>query len=206
MHEQWYADKRDLVKWGSIVFLARQCQTSRIIQVPFSHGDTQPWEKCRLLKNKKTEVPFPREVWDHFRSLEGSKGLGRLIGIPIEVFCWSWKNNARDQYVSKLIEFLGNFAGSSLVFLDPDTGMEPQEASLRHVKKSEIKTIFEALKSGDCLVLYQHRRRTNNWRKETLGSFASAIGVPRRMVQSMWYNGKSSAFAKDVAFYFVQKR
>jgi len=205
VQEQWYGDKRDLVKWASIVYLARECDASRIIQVPFSHGDTQPWEKCRLLKGESIEVPFPQEVWDHFRNLEGIKNLGGRIGIPIDVFTSSWTRKTRDQYVTELGDFLERFAGTRLiVFLDPDTGIEPQKGDLKHVKKCEIKAIYTALNPGDCLVFYQHSRRTKNWIKDTRNSLTLAI-VPRQKVQTLLYKGKSSAFAKDVAFHFVKK-
>ena len=210
MREQWYADKRDLVKWASLVYLARECRTSRIIQVPFSDGDTQPWEKCRLLKNESVQVPFPREVWEHFRRQERINGLARRTGIQIEVFRSRsrWTNKSRDQYVKNLLRRLKKFTGTRLiVFLDPDTGIEPQKSDLRHVKKSEIKTIFDAdaLKPGDYLVLYQHSRRTKNWINDTRKSLTSAIDQPLQAVQTLRYLGDSSVFTKEVAFHFVQK-
>lgn len=206
MREQWYADKRDLVKWASLVYLARECRASRIIQVTFSHGDTQPWEKCRLLKNESVKVPFPREVWKHFRRLERINGLARRTGIRIEVFRSSWTYKARHQYVKNLRHRLDQLIGTRLiVFLDPDTGIEPQTADLRHVKKSEIKTIFDALEPGNCLVLYQHSRRSKSWIKDTKKSFAAAIAPSRQKVQTLRSAGDSSVFAKDVAFHFVQK-
>ena len=216
MHEQWYSDKRDLVKWAALVHVTKCCSVKKILQVPFTPPHTPPWAECRLLKSESEEVPFPqseseevpfpREVWEHFRRLKAIKCLGETIGIEIEVFESSWTNNTRNQYIQELCDSLEQFKSTSLVlFLDPDNGIEPQKANLRHVKKSEIKTIFKKLKVKDCLVFYQHARRKANWIEETRNSFASAIDLSHQTVQTLRCAGDSSAFAKDVAFHFVQK-
>ena len=207
MQDQYYSDKRDLVKWAALVHVAKYYRAKKIIQVPLTPLNTPPWAECRLLKNKSVQVPFPPEVWEHFRRLKAIKCLGETIGVELEVFESSCTEDTRDQYIRGLCDSLEQFKSTSLLlFLDPDTGIEPQKADLTHVKKSEIKTIFDALTEGDC---HQHARRSKSWIEDTQKDLASAIDRLPQEVQTLRYAGDSSAsakaFAKDVAFHFVQK-
>ena len=47
--------------------------------------------------------------------------------------------------------------GHRIIFLDPDTGLELERASLKHVLESELGEIWEQMAPGDVLVFYQHR-------------------------------------------------
>jgi hypothetical protein len=40
MQDQWYGDKRDLVKWGTLLELARKYQVTQILQVLYHRSNT----------------------------------------------------------------------------------------------------------------------------------------------------------------------
>jgi hypothetical protein len=65
------------------------------------------------------------------------------------------------------------------VFLNPDTGLEPEKPSFEHVLESEFSVIWRALDTGDVLVFYQHQTNRNGqpWIHPKKLQFESAIGL-----------------------------
>jgi len=63
--------------------------------------------------------------------------------------------------------FLGiyeNFPTSSLIFIDPDTGIKEKAFTEKHLSFAELKKLYELLDSESILMIYQHyqRRRLNS--------------------------------------------
>jgi len=72
MQTQWYGDKRDLVKWGTLVHLCRENQVSTIIQVPFLPKENGCPHKLAV---DRELVDLPPAVWQHFRDLTKIEAL-----------------------------------------------------------------------------------------------------------------------------------
>jgi hypothetical protein len=86
MQGLWYGDKRDRVKWGALVYLAREKKISCIVQVAyFRHGPDL------MLQIEEKEVPLPEEVWNHFSDLKHIKRLEDKKNLEIiildQIFC-----------------------------------------------------------------------------------------------------------------------
>ena len=80
----------------------------------------------------------------------------------------------------------------AVVFLDPDTGMEPSVASDAHLRYSELDEILRRMDHRSIAVVYQHRYRNVDWREETMKRLASFTGYE--------VTGVSDA---DVAFFVL---
>lgn len=67
----------------------------------------------------------------------------------------------RNEYFLGIYE---NFPTSSLIFIDPDTGIKEKAFTEKHLSFSELKKLYELLDSESILMIYQHyqRRRLNN--------------------------------------------
>ena len=79
--------------------------------------------------------------------------------------------------------------------------MAPTNSDCRHVRESELATVFSRLKPQDWLVLYQHQQLfRKNWVEENRKKFLSWLPEERSEI-----NIFSSPFAKDVIFFAVQK-
>jgi len=87
---------------------------------------------------------------------------------------------------------------AKIVFLDPDTGIEPRKAGSTHVKAAEITRIWNKLNRNDWLVLYQHAQHTDDWRAVQMARFCDACDA-----------SKPKMFCcediNDVVFYAAQK-
>jgi hypothetical protein len=206
MRDQWYGDKRDVVKWAVLLQLAKTHRLKKILQVAFY----RPSDRVPPLTAGWRQVPIPQAVIDHFRNLERICGLGEATGLEIEVYGEPFpaaepaRNvvDAREQYVNQVAARLRVRRRASLIaFLDPDTGMAPQQPDAKHVTADEVRRIYAALQTGDLLVLYQHARRTTDWLIDTRRAFSDAVRRSEKSVKTL----RCPEIAHDVAFFAVRK-
>ncbi|MEI7856580.1 MAG: hypothetical protein WCH85_03645 [Methanomicrobiales archaeon] len=65
----------------------------------------------------------------------------------------SFTHKERKKYFKSIFE---NFPKRSLVFLDPDIGLEESKPDQRHLLFDEVKMIYDHLDPGSLLLIYQH--------------------------------------------------
>ncbi|MGA2281066.1 MAG: hypothetical protein ABSG80_12270 [Verrucomicrobiota bacterium] len=173
MQTQWYGDKRDVVKWATLIHLCKEQGLRIIVQVPFLN-DAEFSHELRIDRQPRL---FPKSVWSHFRDLKHIEELGGYENLDIQIIDGQFKHAEREAYINKVCETIDRYTEfPKAVFLDPDTGIAPQKPDARHVVIEEIKTVWRRLKRGDWLVLYQHALRTKNWRSVQGKKFARACG------------------------------
>lgn len=210
MRDIWYADKRDLVKWATLYHLAHIFKGSRIIQIAFYRKENK-FGKI-IIDNQEKEIP--KEVISHFRDIHKIKDI--KFQVPVEIFDTSFEykkeeaKQHRHNYLLSAIERLGSYRKEKLiVFLDPDTGLQPMQTKLKtkqkpeHVSEEEVRKIWDALKPKDVFVLYQHQTNRNgkSWIEPKQIQFAKAIGLSNDAVK--WAYGPE--VANDVVFFYAQK-
>jgi hypothetical protein len=176
MRDWWYGDKRDVVKWGTVIALARKRRIEAVLQVALYRHDKMGW---RLNVDGATD-PVPTEVIQHFRKLEDIYRLGADVGVKIEIHKalfqrssgFMTKEDFRRSYFDDVANEIRKYEKPIIVLLDPDTGIAPETCRYQHVTVAEIQTVVNAMKSDDLLVFYQHARRGDaNWRDSTKGEF-----------------------------------
>ena len=65
----------------------------------------------------------------------------------------TFTHKEREKYFASVF---ANFPKKSLVFLDPDIGLEESKPSQRHLLFAEVKMIYDHLDDGSILMIYQH--------------------------------------------------
>ena len=117
MRDRWYADHRDLVKWGVLLKLAEKFGCQRILQLAFY----RPTEFDQIVLDGEP-VDLPAEVIAHFRDIRSAARLTDRVGVTVfdKVF-----TDRRDYLGSALLLLKAHAATRCVVFLDPDTGLEP---------------------------------------------------------------------------------
>jgi hypothetical protein len=209
MRDRWYGDNRDLIKWGGIRILCSENKINKVLWVAYLRDDK--WTKIRF--NDHLE-PLPDKVLHHFKSIR--KNMDRLrnnIGLDIilvdDKINVKYSRQSRETYTKLICEYIKNNAnGNKVVFLDPDTGIEPNRLEETHVSKKEVKDIWNSLKENDHLVFYQHRSFDTEWRDKTKQMLASICESKEKI--KMWFadesiNNNSAKLARDVVFYFIKK-
>jgi hypothetical protein len=156
-----------------------------------------------------TSEPIPVEVIRHFRDIDHIQQLAVNVKLKIDIhkdpFQWCAEFHTREDFRKAYFREVSNkikkYNNPVIVFLDPDTGIAPENFSYEHITCQEIQTVLRAMKSGDVLLFYQHAQIGNrDWRKSTKATFDQAVGmgVP---VDTITCN----EIASDVAFFAVER-
>ncbi len=195
MKDEWYGDKGDLVKWGILIRLAEKHEVQTILQVAYYRSSP-----CPSVKIDDCDYLVPAEVISHFRNIKNAEAMDRRIVIMDEPY-----GGNRKEYLRRVLERIKNLPNEpAIVFLDPDTGLEPKgKARLEHVLDSELREIWHALRHRDVLVFYQHQtnRAGRPWIEDKREQFERAICIEpgsAKLAQGM-------KLAHDVAFFFIQR-
>jgi hypothetical protein len=206
MRNQWYGDKRDLVKWGVLLRLAHLYGAGRILQVAY-YRETA-WD-CPLMLDAQ-QYPIDKAVIDHFRNIRNIRKLPAQPRIDVITSRFS----DRQRYTQEILREIASSGDKSIVFLDPDTGLEPQgKAGLKHVRESELFQIWAGMRAGDVLVLYQHqtnRDARRPWIDSKRAQFERALGLPPATAKvaraaKVPSNSGMLQLARDVVFFYCQK-
>ena len=133
MRDQWYGDKRDIVKWATLLHLAQRERLSTILHVAL-YRPNHDWP---TLRSKRGERTMPDPVVSHFRNLHDIQRLATSTGIQIKVFSVLFQD--RSAYFADACQRIESLRGDPLlVFLDPDTGIAPKIVRLEHVTGEEL--------------------------------------------------------------------
>ena len=195
VRDVWYADNCDLVKWGVLFTLASTLKADRVLHLAFY----RPGEFGGLVIDGQ-EHNIPDEVVAHFRNL---RTIGS-IGSKVRVTVFDPLFQDRVAHLGAVLALLPAFAQERcIVFLDPDTGLEPRTPSLDHVLCSEARAIWDAMKVGDVFAFYQHQtnRAGQPWIEPKRIQLADALGVSAGAIKT----ASGPKIAEDVVFYYAQE-
>ncbi|WP_319586638.1 hypothetical protein [uncultured Desulfobulbus sp.] len=198
MRDAWYSDNRDLVKWSVLSILAERYDAKRVLQIAYYNKSN--FGEIVIGGEKH---PLPTGVLRHFRN------IGNVATLPtppeVAIFDVPFEEMERDVYHEAVKFFIhAHNDGRSIVFLDPDTGLEPEgKADKKHVLNTEIRSIWDVLPHGWLLVIYQHQtnRAGKRWVEPKRKQFASALQVKLEEVKV----AHGAKIAADVVFFFTAK-
>jgi hypothetical protein len=205
MRDEWFGDNRDLLKWTILIEIARVYQCSRILQVLYRRPTN--WGQIEFDGNR---IEIPIDVIRHFRDCTSIHQLQcePSIDVIVEEF------NDHGQYLESILAFIGAWRnGRGIAFLDPDTGLQPENGTCKpeHVRSTDVPKIWNHLRSGDVLALYQHANRNKGWREEKRKQFARELGFAEpnygrvKVAFALKQPKGTGRLPVDVAFFFAQK-
>lgn len=197
MQDKWYSDNRDLVKWSTLLLIARKYRSERILQIAyFRHSQ---FSKVTI---DEKEFEIPSEVLAHFRDIRKITKLTTQPGIV--VFADEFED--RDKYLTGINKFIKENSKKQrcIVFLDPDTGLEPRtRRNHKHVLGNELKKIWDELPPKWIIAFYQHKttKKREEWIEPKRKQFSEAINIPLNAVKVAY----GFRIANDVVFFFAVK-
>jgi hypothetical protein len=195
MRDLYYSDNRDLVKWSVLVELADQHEARHILQVLY-YRPTE-WPEIEIAGHR---VAIPESVRKHFRKATSICNLE--CSARVEVIDDPFVG--RDAYLEIIRDRLrARTESPGIVFLDPDTGLEPRSPGPEHVLESELTAIWQAMSERDLLVFYQHQtnRKGEPWIQPKKAQFERALQLRSEDVGV----AQALQIASDVVFFFARK-
>ena len=195
MRACWYADNRDLIKWGVLLHLAEIFEVRRILQLAFYRPST--FDQLHI-DGKPQDIP--KEVIAHFRDIQTISNISAKV--TVDVFKPILKK--RDGHLEAVLAYLPTLAEKCIVFLDPDTGLEPpRTVRLTHVLEKEARDIWDHMKNEDVFVFYQHKIMFAQypWIDLKKQQLADTLGVQSDAIKM----ANAPEIANDVVIFFIQK-
>jgi hypothetical protein len=205
MRDEWFGDNRDLLKWTILIEIASRYHCERILQVLYRRHS-----KWGQIKFDGDRIDISTDVIRRFRDCTSIRQL--QCEPTIDVLLEEFKDHGL--YLESIFAQIGAWgSGRGVAFLDTDTGLQPQDGSRKpeHVLSADILRIWNRLRSGDVLALYQHATRNKNWREGKRKQLADALGFDELkygLVKEAFAVKQPKGIARlpvDVAFFFAQK-
>ncbi|MCH8919811.1 MAG: hypothetical protein IIA23_03785 [Chloroflexi bacterium] len=212
MKNQYFGDIRDLFKYDLIQTIVAQSRIlKRCIWVPMltSNDNSSDGEQRRDpragLHNQELKA-----FLDNYNKGRSERNISHLQSVKffrepqVLVFSLRGENGefladfnhpSRRGYFAKVEKAL---QPNSLVFLDPDTGIETpsNQRSERHVLRREISHLYSAMDASSALMIYQHHRR------EQRPAFFREVS--RKIIQER-HLPPLYVSDNDIAFFFLSK-
>jgi hypothetical protein len=183
MKNQYFGDIRDLFKYDLIQRVTKEVSSlQKFTFLPMltkyepnrGDGNKRDFERAkkdgRLGTNNEELIGFLKKygglvndkrdftkIGDYFKS----KGIKILIHKDegYEYF----EQRARDRYFQNIPR---EYLHGSLVFVDPDIGLEVKTCTEKHLRYSEVTELYDHMDEGSILMIYQHWPRARNKHKE----------------------------------------
>jgi hypothetical protein len=191
MRKQWFGDSRDYVKWSCI--LAEAGKDLSVIYGPMLRPDSLLGEK------------LDPKVTSFFDKHKDFSVLAELFPAGFTYLPDRYEIKFSDEYFNVLTTRIAaaQLKSQVLVFLDPDTGVEPKtRAENEHLRECDIRRVCELLRSGDKLVVYQHASRTKAWMEKWSDRLLLLAAQTTTTLSAPYYEEKT---AKDVCFFTFTK-
>jgi hypothetical protein len=192
MRLRWVGDARDYVKWDCV----------------FEHSNGRYVFYVPMLRQKVDSRCRHPEVQCHFDQRKNLRQFSDLFPGRFDVFEYSEQDYSKalaEEYFGLVRKRMAELQNEHkvLVFLDPDTGIEPEGGGKdEHLRMKDLGFLFGSLKSGDKLIVYQHASRTRVWKENLLMRAGQRLGIEPTVELNLYFNEK---MAKDVCFLVLDK-
>ena len=193
MKNQYFGDIRDLFKYDLIRCIMKEIDTlQRFIFIPMltkndskgREGNKRNFDRAKAkgrpgTKNKKLMdfLKKYKEVGRDERDFTKIKNYFKSENIKIDIYKGHDKyfnHSTRGKYFENISEELLH---KSLVFVDPDIGLQVKNSKEKHLLYDEVKGLYSRMDKDSILMIYQHfprevhteylRRRANELKERT---------------------------------------
>ena len=191
MRKQWFGDSRDYVKWSCIRHEASAHLS--VVYAPMLRPDSFAGEKLDL------------DVTRFFDKLKSFDALSELFPAGFAHLPDTYEVKHASTYFDRLQELIDTTQKQSevLVFLDPDTGVEPESRPKdEHLRKQDIIRICNLLRPNEKLVLYQHASREGGWQRNCFDKLTHLANDTQTVLSEPFHEART---CKDVCFFTFTK-
>ncbi|MDZ4230775.1 MAG: hypothetical protein U1B77_03035, partial [Dehalococcoidales bacterium] len=161
MKNQYFGDNKDLFKYDLVCYLIRRGLADRFTFIPMltmndntGQGKDRVRSKAKAGSENSCLVTFLDRFADrNKRDVKKLRGFLKKYGIEAEIFGDYFHHEERERYFQDVSKKL---PPKSLIFVDPDVGLQVKRTRDKHIKYCELNNLFERMDKSSILMLYQH--------------------------------------------------
>ena len=170
MKNQYFGDNRDLFKYDLILQVIRGIDSINhftFITMLTENDDTKQGGernryKAKIRKKNKELIRFLDEFGNESkRDIKYLKSFFDKKGIEMTIYYGKNKyfsHLQREEYFKQIEDKL---LSKSLVFVDPDIGLQVKRTRDKHIRYSEVQNLYERMDKGSVLMIFQFIPREN---------------------------------------------
>ena len=170
MKNKYFGDTRDLFKYDLILKITQEVVSiHRFLFIPMltSDDDSSDGNKTNYIKakagtqNKELMTHLKDCVNRDRRNIMEIEPYFKSNGVEIYIHEELFIHINRRNYFGK-VKIKKEFFSNSLVFVDPDKGLEIQQSKEKHFLYREAKDIYDYMDGNSILMIYQHFPHENH--------------------------------------------
>ena len=186
MKNQYFGDNRDLFKYDLIFQIIKKGLVSHFIFIPMLTPDVSDSEttkregeqrnRCKAKagwKNNDLSVFLDKFQDKAKRDIRELTSFFKRQDVGMTIYCGKdeyFSHQQRREYFAQIGDEL---LTKSLIFVDPDIGLEVKRSREKHILYSEVERLYERMDKSSILMIYQHFPREDHheylhWRSEEL--------------------------------------
>ena len=167
MKNQYFGDTRDLFKYDLILRIVQGVDSiKRFLFIPMlteddssKDGNKTDYGKAKAGKHNLELMEYLQEcVREKRRDILQIENYFKSKNIEVSVARELFVHQNRRTYFDK-VRMRTEFFSHSLVFVDPDNGLEVKKPKEKHILYDEVRDLYNSMDKNSVLMIYQHRCR-----------------------------------------------
>jgi len=161
MKNQYFGDNKDLFTYDLILQIMRSGLVEHFTFIPMltSNDGTGHGARCRRdkakagIKNRELVAFLDECVNGGRRDISQLEGFFGKHGIEMKIYDRGFSHQERQDYFGQIG---GRLLSDSLIFVDPDIGLEVKKSGEGHILYSEVKDLYQRMDDSSILMVYQY--------------------------------------------------
>lgn len=169
MNNQCFGDNRDLFKYDLIFRIIKRGLVSQFVFIPMltpgisadktARREGEQRNRCKAKagwKNNDLKVFLDKFQDRDKRDIRELAGFFKEQGFETTIYCGKDKYFSRTRGETYFEQIRNELLRKSLVFVDPDMGLEVNKLTEKHIKYSEIRDLYQRMDGSSILMIFQY--------------------------------------------------
>ena len=164
MKNQYFGDNKDLFTYDLVLHIIQAGLVEHFTFIPMltsndntRHGSKYRRDKAKAGRENKELVSFLDEcVMGGRRDIKQLGSFFGKYGIKMKIYGKDFSHQQRQEYFEQIG---GEFLSKSLIFADPDVGLEVKRSGKEHILYAEVKDLYQRMDKSSILMIYQYLPR-----------------------------------------------
>jgi hypothetical protein len=186
MRYDFYADQKDVWKWTLALRLARD--EKWVTYVAMFRPSQRDYGEVDSRADERVTSFFESER--KIIAEESPRWLQRIVKLrPGKIDPIVMEYTGSPAYFAHVVEKLDGREAQrrDVILVDPDNGIEPKQCGPEHVPVSDLKRVWNRMRPGDDLLIFQYNDRTSGWLESKRRLLENALELSNEAVVKEQY-------------------